>query len=776
MDLRFGKPISESALSRNILSRLLAFGLVIFLPLAAHVPVRAYAETPTLSDEDVKIYKRAFKAARRLKFDRAMKIATNAENPLPAKVIRWLYLKTRNSTATFDAINAFLENNPDWPHRRRLILRAQERLPKDMEPDEVLAWFEKYPPISGVAAQRFAEALIEEGREEEGIEALRAAWVEKKFNHKQARAFRRKHRKHLTKEDHADRLDRLLWDDQTYAAKRQLLLVDKGRQRLAQARIQLIRRGPGVDYAVSKVPAELKDDPGLVYDRIRWRRRHRLTDKAFELMETAPTENLTRPDKWGLERRILARWALRRGDVSVAYRLAKNHGQTGRVERAEAEWLAGWIALRFLHEYEDAFDHFKLLFNEVRYPISRARAAYWAGRAADAAGKTEIATQWYGVAAAHNTRFYGQLAALHLSPKDRLTLPPQPTPIDAKVQEFQESELVQLLHLMAQMDQKRLVKRFLRHMIRNNKDPALWVLVGQLAKATGRGDYAIHAARYALRQGIALTETGYPNLELETDSELDASLVHGLIRQESAFHQKAVSRAGARGLMQLMPRTAHRVARKLRIRYSKARLVRDPAYNIRLGQSYLKQMLGRFDGSVILALAAYNAGPGAVERWIRAFGKPGSSILDMIDWIEQIPFTETRNYVQRVLENRTVYHSREHNLQVAIAIGEESFELARLNANGTPNTETETQTTPEDETATTPTDVPADQPTTGDEKESSSDREDTTDTASESDTTESWGESFNEDSSTETQAAPEPKPDPDSAPEAEPDVDFEESP
>lgn len=657
---------------QNTLLRLLTFGLLVF---SICVPYGASAKSRLLSDSDLKIYKKAFKSAHRFRFDEALKGAESAENRLPAKVIQWMYLKNRKSTATFDAINAFLIKNPAWPHRRSLRRRAEETMPKDWTADAVLKWYQQNQPLTAAGAVQHAEAMIANGNSEAGRAAIRKAWINRNFGYSAARAFRKKHRKVIRQEDHVARLHRLLWDDKVRAAQHQLRLVNNDQQRLALARIQLIARKPGVDYAVARVPDHLSDDIGLLYDRIRWRRRRGLIEKVYELMKKAPTEDLPRADKWGTERRILARWALREGNVSIAYKLAKDHGQTGRLERAEAEWLAGWIALRFVHQYENAFDHFKLLFEEVRYPISRSRAAYWAGRAAEASNRTEIATEWYRIAAAHNTRFYGQLAATHLPKKEYQALPAQPQPSDTKAKNFQKNEMVKVLVMLSQLGEKRLVKQFISHLIRKNEDPANWVMVGQLARTVGRGDYAIHAARYALRQGIVLTDLGYPNLDAATDPDLDPALVHGLVRQESAFHQKAVSRAGARGLMQLMPGTARLVSRKLKIRYSRARLLRDPAYNIRLGQSYLKQMLDRFDGSVIMALAAYNAGPHRVQRLVRTFGHPGPTIFDMVDWIEQIPFTETRNYVQRVLENRAVYHSRNNGIHVAVAL-EDQFEIA----------------------------------------------------------------------------------------------------
>ncbi len=670
---------------RNILERFLNFCLLLLL-CAGFQPLReSAAKTIILSENDVKLYKKAFKAAHRRQFNRAMKFAGFAENTLPAKAIRWMYLKEPRTGATFTDIATFLDKNSSWPQRRYLIRRAEESFPKDSSPTAVLSWFDKYPPISGLAAARKAQALIDTGQRKTGKSELQQAWIHKNFGRREAQFFLRKYRKYISVSDHAARLDRLLWDDNVYAARRQLRLVDRNRQYLGQARIQLIRRGPGVDYSVGKVPANFRKDSGLIYDRVRWRRRNGLMKTAYDLLKTAPTENLMRPAKWGLERLLITRWAMQNGKIQTAYNLISDHGQTGDAERAEAEWLAGWIALRFLKKNVDAFKHFRKLFTSVRYPISRARAAYWAGRAADAGGNAAIAVQWYRVAATHSTRFYGQLAAIHLSPEERLSLPRQPKLKKYKITEFWDKEIIQIVVLLAQIGEKKLVKNFLSYIIRNNKDPDLWVAIGDLANAAERGDYAIRAARYALRQGIPLTEVGYPKLKARLDDDLDPTLINGLIRQESAFYEGAVSRAGARGLMQLMPTTAYRVARKMRVRYSKVRLTRDPAYNVRLGQYYLKQLLARYNGSEILALAAYNAGPGAVNKWIRRSGRPGPSIQDKVDWIEKIPYKETRNYVQRVLENRNVYQNRGSNRKIVMTLGKINFEITRLNGSARHN-------------------------------------------------------------------------------------------
>ncbi|MCH8197687.1 MAG: lytic transglycosylase domain-containing protein, partial [Proteobacteria bacterium] len=457
---------------------------------------------------------------------------------------------------------------------------------------------------------------------------------------------------------HAGRLDRLLWAGRTWEARRMLRRVDAGQRALAVARIRLRRFRGGVDWAIRQVPKALTENLGLVYERLRWRRRKGRDADARALLDSLPPA-LTRPEIWWRERVVLARRALRGGEVSAAYALASAHRQTRGKNFAEAEWLAGWISLRFLDDAEVALKHFSALHANVRYPISLARGAYWAGRAAEATGDGPLAQQWYAKAASHVTTFYGQLAASRLKGSAPAAIPKEPAPDARTAQEFAERELVKATRLLGASANPKPMRRFILHLNKKAQTPEEHKLIAELAKSLNRPDLAVATAKRSLRSGVFLLTGAYPLSYLPTNRNgLEAELLLSLLRQESAFEVGAVSYAGARGLMQIMPATARRVARRLRLRYSKHRLLTDPEFNLAIGTAFLNGLLNDYRGSYVLALAAYNAGPSRVRRWIRNNGDPRDGEIDVIDWIELIPFNETRDYVQRVLENVQMYRVR----------------------------------------------------------------------------------------------------------------------
>ncbi|MBT5415062.1 MAG: lytic transglycosylase domain-containing protein, partial [Rhodospirillaceae bacterium] len=422
-------------------------------------------------------------------------------------------------------------------------------------------------------------------------------------------------------------------------------------------RLSLRAMGAGVDRDIERVPDSLQRDLGLLYERVRWRRRKGRMEDARSLLFDLP-ESVPRPDLWWAERHVLIRDALASGHISAAYRLAKEHRQTEGAGLADAEWLAGWIALRFLNDQRVAFDHFKRMYDSVRTPVSKARGAYWMGRAEEAAGRAEGAAQAYRAASEFKTAFYGQLAGHKLGWADGAALPAGPA-IDAQARaRFDGEELAQLVRLLAAVGADGLASPFLTALADADEGAAAPALAAGLAHEIGRPDLAVRVARSARRDGEILIELGYPVRKLPSGAGPEPALVLSMIRQESGFDREAVSRAGARGMMQLMPTTAKKMAKQEGLRYSSAMLTADSDYNIRLGRGYLAEMLQKFGGSYVLAAAAYNAGPGRVRQWVRELGDPRDRGIDMIDWIETIPFAETRNYVQRVLEALQIYRIR----------------------------------------------------------------------------------------------------------------------
>jgi soluble lytic murein transglycosylase len=611
-----------------------------------------------LSTNEVSLARSAIKDAQNKRWSAARKTAAQVSDPLPSMAVEWLYLKHRKSGANSFKIRSFIDSHNNWPSLVQLRHRAEKALPDKEPAHSVIAWFDRYPPLSGKGKWRYGEALIGNGEVARGEALIREAWTDHDFDSADEKSFLKAHRSRLTATDHIARLDRQLWDNRRTAARRQIGRVDKAHARLAKARLALMTRAAGVDAAIKRVPTALRSDPGLVYERVRWRRRAGLDSGAIDLLSNPPAD-LGRPKKWWLERHILARDALADGSISLAYRLAANHGQTSPAGIAEAEWLAGWIALRFLGDAMVAVRHFETMHDVVGMPISIARGAYWSGRASAAAGLPEKSKLWYQSAARQQTAYYGQLAMLELG-RDTLALPRPPMANPTLVQNFESREMVRLARLFGELAETDLMMVVVGHLLKQAKLPAERVLIASLGLDYNLPKVAIRAAKQISRTGLTVTDAAYPvptalAAAPVRSSMPDLAIVLGLARQESELDTRAISRAGARGLMQLMPATARMVARQVGVPYERARLTGDDAYNVQLGTRYLSGLFKDYQGAQILAYAAYNAGPGRVRQWIRKNGDPRDAGVDAIDWVELIPFSETRNYVQRVLEGAQVY-------------------------------------------------------------------------------------------------------------------------
>ena len=456
------------------------------------------------------------------------------------------------------------------------------------------------------------------------------------------------------------RLDMLLWRGLTAEAEAMLPLVGADWQRLAQARIACRRDSEGLQYAINQVPAALKDDPGLAYERYLYRiEKGRWQDAETYLLEQSRSAKaLGQPDLWMERRANLARQALEDGDVSGAYRLAARNFGTSGPEYADSEWVAGFIALTRMGDPKTAIAHFTRFQAAVATPISLGRAGYWLGLAHEKSGDKAAATAAFAAAAQYQTSFYGQLAA------EKLAGPPDPglagtgTPPQWRNAPFMKSSVVQAAYWLHLADDDRRASQFFRQAAEG--EPATTrAALAQMAIDLGRPQIGIRISKDAAAAGIVMPDQYYPlHLIARSDWPVPTEFAMAIARQESELYARAASDAGARGLMQLMPATAKHIAEVAGVPYDVRRLGNDPLYNARLGTAYLAQLLDRYDGSYVLATAAYNAGPGRVNEWIATFGDPRAPGVDPVGWIEEIPFTETRNYVMRVLEALHVYRAR----------------------------------------------------------------------------------------------------------------------
>lgn len=610
-----------------------------------------------LDEKDRELFARALSAAKSRRWSRAVSTVEKIDVQTASDIIAWLYLRQTGAQTPFAARTEYIRQHPDWPQIETIRRRAEEVANDGSLPtNELISWFTENPPQTGPGMATLARAYKKQGRDEDASAMAQKAWLEGTFTRSQERSFLRNFGKEFDQADHQARLERLLWDGHANSARRMLSKVSRDYHRLAEARIALSTSAYGVDGTIAKVPATLKNDPGLIYERMKWRRKRGRYESAAELLQF-PDLDKTRPDLWWKERHILAKEALSEGDISDAYTIAANHKATDALSVSEAEWLAGWIQLQFLEDPEAALPHFYKVYDAVSFPVSLSRGAYWTGRALETAGDQDLARNWYQKAAVHVTTYYGQLALAKLEGTTLPQLPFDPLPTISERSSFHETDLAQAVRLLAEAGNTDYLRQFVLAAAKASDYATERHLAAEMVAKFSRQDLGVWVARRAAQEHITLLQYGYPTPDFSYPGKPEKALLLAITRQESNFDIKARSRVGARGLMQLMPATAKAVSRQMRVSYNRDALTQDPAYNVSLGARYLGDLIDQFDGSYIMAIAGYNAGPHRVRRWIREFGDPRKPDVDPIDWVEQIPFSETRNYVQRVMENVQIYRA-----------------------------------------------------------------------------------------------------------------------
>ncbi|HTH97444.1 MAG TPA: lytic transglycosylase domain-containing protein [Stellaceae bacterium] len=617
------------------------------------------------SSSDIATAQRAFVAADAGNWIDAEAAARGVADPLVLKLIRWEELQKPNSGADFNTIRNFVTANPDWPHQRLLVLRA-EAVMDGVDPETLRQWFKVHPPISPLAKLRLADligATDPAGR----LRLIREAWIGGNFSDRDAARVLQNYGSVLTVQDHEKRMDRLLWDGHVDQAIFMLNLVPPDWQALARARYRLATSAKDAEAAYARVPAHLKHNPGLLFDRMRWFIGKGRDEDAAAILESSP-EDLGRPETWWSYRQSMARRLVSDGNSHLAYRILTNAGDLNSASQADADFTAGWIALRFLKNPSEAYDHFVHLHDQSSRPISLSRGAYWAGRAAAAMGRSARALQWYKEAAKYPTTYYGQLAASQPGVLAPVKPVPEPRPSEAALAAFMHQEQVQAILLLNAVGEQETSRAFFFSLMSESTARDDYMLLADFAESIGRADLGVAVAKQASYKGVVLLRAGYPIVPMPRNAGAEQALMLALTRQESAFDQFAVSRTGARGLMQLEPGTAKLMAKNLGLPYSLDRLTQDPTYNVTLGQAYFDTLIGTFNGSYVLAIASYNAGPARVQQWLAQYGDPRSPNVDAIDWVEEIPFAETRNYVQRVLENLQVYRLRIGNPALAFSL------------------------------------------------------------------------------------------------------------
>lgn len=599
--------------------------------------------------------KRALALMRDGQWDSAMETA-GQEGSVARDIILWTYL--RGGRGTPAQVTAFLARSGDWPGLPYLREKSEETM-EDASVTDRLAFFRNHAPQTGGGALAYAEALEARGEDGAARAVVVEAWRSLVLDAQEQAAFLSRYAEVL-KPHHEARLDHALWQNWPINARRMFPLVSEGWQHLAEARIALRKRAGNPNPLIDRVPPSLSDDPGLAYERFEWRMKKGLTDSAIELMLERSTSAaaLGQPDHWAKRRPNMAHRLMRAGKTDLAYRVASTHfTETGR-DFAELEWLSGYLALRFRKDPARAISHFTRFQGDVLSPISLGRAGYWLGRAHEAAGNDVAAKAGYALGAKYQTSFYGLLAAERGGLPFDMSLAGKAPAGDWRAADFTRSRVHQAAMLLLAAGEDWLAERFWTHLA-ESQDKTQLELMGKMLEELGQPHIGVMLGKRAAQAGHEIAAPYYALHPVARRSQpIPKEMVLAIARRESEFDPAVVSHAGARGLMQVMPATAQLVARRMGLGYNRGRLTSDWVYNSRLGADYLRGLAEDFNGNVVMMSAGYNAGPGRPTSWMRSYGNPLRGEIDVIDWIETIPFNETRNYVMRVSESLPVYRAR----------------------------------------------------------------------------------------------------------------------
>jgi soluble lytic murein transglycosylase len=619
------------------------------------------AATSATSRADLEALQNVIDLSRKRRTSDATQVEAGMTDPVARKLAEWIILRSEDNGAPTERYRAFIEANPSWPSQTFLRRRAEAALWDDSRDDRtVLAWFENERPLSAKGRFALARALLARGDRANAVQLIREAWrtdsMSQALEEKALEVFGAL----LTPGDQKARMDYLLYGRESDAALRAAKRLGSAEVALARARIAADRKSSSLRALLENVPRELHGDPGYIFARIQLLRREEKFEEAARLMLNAPRDpnRLYNVDEWWIERRLLARKMIDVGQYRTAYLIARDAALPARdIYKTEQEFTAGWIALRFLKDPNTAARHFARIGVGSVNPTALARAGYWQGRAAEAAGRIQEARHAYAAAAEHSTSYYGQLARAKLGlPQIELRGVP-----GSRTRGVERLEVVRAVQLLYAIGNGEFALPIFADMGENG-DPDAVLGLGELAARHGDARGMLLAGKAALNRGLPFDFYAYPVSGIPSfksiGPDIERSIVYAIARQESAFNPSVVSPAHAYGLMQVTPDAGRYVCKKYGVGFDLQRMKTEPAYNAALGAAELGGLLEDYRGSYILTFAAYNAGRGSVRKWIARYGDPRDPSVDAVDWVELIPFSETRNYVQRIMENLQVYRAR----------------------------------------------------------------------------------------------------------------------
>ena len=635
-------------------------------PVALHSKLSSPSGAPSPAPSpDLAAVKQALELIRRGKSGEATSVEASIHDPAAKKLVEWAILRSDENNVGFDRYVAFLSANPSWPSVGMLRRRAEAALLQEGRgPFAVLAFFAKTQPMTPRGRFALARALLAQGDRTAAQYYVREAWRYDAFPEELETQALDAFRDFITRADHVARMDDRFSAQDIEGGMRAARRLGGVEMAIAKARAAVIAKAANAGQLLDAVPEEGRSDPGYMFSRIQWLRRNERFAEAASLLLAAPTDRavLHNLDEWWIERRLVCRKLLDLGDPQTAYQIARDAVPPPRENyRGEHQFTAGWIALRFLNDPELAMPHFARIAQGITNPITLARSEYWQGRAAEAAHRLAQARAHYEASAQYPTAYYGQIARGRLG-LSQIALRRLPEPNSTQRAALANLDVLRAAEILYAAGAHNLILPFVADLADRLPEPHVLEQLAQIVERHEDARALLLIGKGALAQGFALDAYAFPTIGIPhfgaIGPEVDRSIIYSIVRQESAFDQNDVSTANAMGLMQVTPEAGRHVASRFGVRYDQKKLRHDAVYNSQMGAAELGELLQIYRGSYILAFAAYNAGQGRVKEWLERYGDPRDPAVDPLDWVERIPFAETRNYVQRVMENLQVYRIR----------------------------------------------------------------------------------------------------------------------
>ncbi|MEI6187102.1 MAG: lytic transglycosylase domain-containing protein [Alphaproteobacteria bacterium] len=589
----------------------------------------------------------------------ARKCSHKQHNQALDKLVNWLCYQNTNCDASFEEISNFINANPSFPDIQILTKQAEERITMDTPKDLLIKWFKHHKPLTATGIKYYTQLIIPHiESKDELAKTIKYGWIKGNLCAEERRKFLLKYGDILSIGDHIEKVNTLLSKGNRNIDSDILNLLPNNHKSLIKARISLINNQNHFARIIQTVPQNLSKDPWLLHAEAQWHKHkghhHKLANLLYDNRQIKELGN----DSWFRLRTETVAELMDAGNYKFAYAIAKEHNYQDPVNYVDGEWLAGRLAYFYLQQPKLAIEHFNNILKHAKFSVSKSKGAYWSGMAARKMKNLKLSEAFFSEATKHPDTFYGQLAITHRTNDKYINLPTEPIVKQQDLDWFEHDDLIKAAKLLIQNKQYTLAEKFMKAAIQHNTNPARILLVVRMGYNINIPRLSVTSGKEAARNGLFLAKHIYPTLKFSPKpNQIEKALMLSIIRQESAFDHTAMSSASAMGLMQIIYPTAKDIGKELSLRFRERDLINNPRLNLTFGCHHLSTLIEKYDGSYILAAAAYNAGPGNANKWILKYGDPRKlkTVEQVVSWIEKIPFYETRGYIHNVLANIQIY-------------------------------------------------------------------------------------------------------------------------